>query len=303
MRTSLVLVAACEGRVVGYIPDYRMDSLQSIDYSALTHAVASFLVPGADGHFTAQPELGQIVAKAKSEGVSAFVAIGGGGADVAAWKGLMSAGQAEATAQRIVSAVLSLGAGGVDVDLEGDLVLDESYNSFVATLAKEARAHGLGLSAALAKWSASLAITDATLQLFDFVNLMCYDYKGPWDTTPPLQHSPFDAAQDELNYYINERHLPSEKVVLGVPFYGYDFADSASVQEILWSDIVRNFPGQLDSDNVGSKYFNGRATIHRKAALAKSMGAGVMIWELGQDVQGPNSLLLQVKTAMGGMVV
>lgn len=182
-------------------------------------------------------------------------------------------------------------------------MLADSYNSFVATLSNAVKAKNMGLSAALAKWTASQAITDDTLNLFDFVNLMCYDYKGPWDTTPPLQHSPYSAAEAELDYYINERHIPGEKVVLGVPFYGYDFSDMSSVKDFTWAQIVEQYPSQLDSDNIDSKYFNGKSTIHQKAELAKSMGAGIMIWELGQDATGVDSLLQQIKSVMSTVVI
>lgn len=285
--------------MVGYIPTYRTDCLSYLDYSALTHVMASFLDPGSDAMFAASSSIKSIVSKAKAEGVAAFVAIGGGGADVSYWLDLMKADRAEATANAIVQSAMSLGADGIDVDLEGDLVLADSYNSFVAVLSSKAKANGLGLSAALAKWTCSKNIQDSTLALFDFVNLMAYDNKGPWDTNPPLQHSSYEVAQAELNYYINTRGLPGNKVALGVPFYGYDFQDTSNVQAFTWAQIVSQDPDQMDNDNFDQKYYNGKKTIYAKALLAKTFGAGVMIWELGQDVPpGPDSLLQQIKSAM-----
>jgi len=281
-------------RIVGYIPEYRSDCVASLDYSALTHVVASFLEPGSPSD-----SLKSIVSYTKSQGVSVFVAIGGGGADIPTWLTRMSAENAEASAQSIVDSALELGVDGIDVDLEGDLVMGGSYNSFVATLASKARANGLGLSAALAKWTCSQAISDDTLALFDFVNLMAYDYRGPWDTSEPLSDfSSFDVAQNELDYYIDSRGLPGNKVTLGVPFYGYDFSDKSHVTAFTWAEIANSHPEQADNDEFQGKYYNGRATIFAKAQMAKARGAGVMIWELGQDVpSGEYSLLRQIKSA------
>lgn len=281
-------------RIVGYIPEYRSDCVTSLDYSALTHVVASFLEPGSPTQ-----GLQSIISYTKTQGVAVFVAIGGGGADIPTWLTRMSPENAEATAQSIVDSALELGVDGIDVDLEGDLVMGGSYNSFVATLASRARASGLGLSAALAKWTCSQAISDDTLALFDFVNLMAYDYRGPWDTSEPLSDfSSFDVAQNELDYYIDSRGLPGSKVTLGVPFYGYDFSDKSHVTDFTWAEIAQSHPEQADNDAFDGKFYNGRATIFAKAQLAKSRGASVMIWELGQDVpSGEYSLLGQIKAA------
>jgi len=294
-----ILASNLQTRVVGYIPDYRTEILSSLDYSALTHVIAAFINPDAQGHFTPSWSLKSIVSHAKAKKVTVFVAIGGGGANIPVWKKQMSAQNAKATAQKLVASVLSIGAHGIDVDLEGDLVTGGSYNQFVATLASVAKAHNLGLSAALAKWTCSQAITDETLSHFDFINMMAYDYKGPWDTSPPLSDfSSYAVAKTELDYYTHTRNISGSKLTLGLPFYGYDFTNKKNVLAFTWAQLVQSNPGQIDNDHVGGKYYNGRKTIRAKTALAKSLGAGVMIWELGQDVHsGKNSLLQQIKIA------
>jgi len=292
--SSVSALNSTDHRVVGYIPEYRSDCITSLDYSALTHVVASFLAFDPPSQ-----TLKTIVSHAKSQGVSAFVAIGGGGASIDTWKTGMSPENADASAQTIVDSALELGVDGIDVDLEGDLVNGGSYNSFVATLASKARANNLGLSAALAKWTCSSSITDDTLALFDFVNLMAYDYKGPWDTSDPLSDfSSYAVAENELDYYINSRGLPANKVTLGVPFYGYDFSNKQHVTDFTFAQIASDHPEQADNDSFDGKYYNGRKTIFAKAQLAKSRGASVMIWELGQDAPtGEYSLLRQIKNA------
>lgn len=286
-------------RVVGYIPTYREYALDSFDYSALTHVIAAFLEPGRDGGFDASASLQRIVSHSKAKGVPTLVAIGGGIADVEDWLTHMSSDNAQATADKIVQATLNLGADGIDVDLEGELVLASSYNGFCATLAAAAKAHDLIFTAALAKWTTSQAITDHTLGLFDFVNLMVYDYKGPWDTAPPLQHSSYAMAQNEMDYHMISRGLPGNRIALGVPFYGWDFSNASQVTAFTWSQVVANHPEHLDDDDFDGMYYNGKKTIRDKVALAKSLGAGIMIWELGQDAPpGEHSLLRQIKEAM-----
>lgn len=264
--------------------------------------MASFLQPGNDAKFTPDSDITAIINAAKQNGIQAYVAIGGGGNfDPSFWLNLMSAQNAQATAQSIVDAALSLKADGIDVDLEGDLVMGGSYNEFVAVLAATAKANNLGLSAALAKYTCSQAITDDTLELFDFINMMAYDYKGAWDTTEPLSDfSSYEVSQNELDYYINTRGQAGSKMTLGVPFYGYDFSNKKQVTAFTWAQVVSENPGQIDNDNYGGRYYNGRQTIKAKTLLAQSYGAGMMIWELGQDVPSPseNSLLTQIKMAM-----
>jgi len=284
------------------MPYYRTSALEQVDYSALTHLMASFLQPGNDAKFTPDSDITAIINAAKKNGIQAYVAIGGGGTfDPSFWLNLMSAQNAQATAQSIVDAALSLKADGIDVDLEGDLVMGGSYNEFVAVLAATAKANNLGLSAALAKYTCSQAITDDTLELFDFINMMAYDYKGAWDTNEPLSDfSSYEVSQNELDYYINTRGQAGSKMTLGVPFYGYDFSNKKQVTAFTWAQLVSENPGQIDNDNYGGRYYNGRQTIKAKTLLAQSYGAGMMIWELGQDVPSPseNSLLTQIKMAM-----
>jgi len=286
-------------RVVGYIPTYREYALESFDYAALTHVIAAFLDPGSDGQFVGSPSLRNIVAHSRAQGVPTLVAIGGGAAEVEVWLEHMNAENSQATVDKIVQTTLDMGADGIDVDLEGELVLAPSYNSFCAVLAAAAKANNLMLTAALAKWTASQAITDQTLALFDFVNLMVYDYKGPWDTRPPLQHSSYAMAENELDYYMNSRNIPGNKIALGVPFYGWDFSDPSQVTAFTWSQVVSSNPEHMDDDEFDGKYYNGKKTIRDKVVLAKSLDAGIMIWELGQDTPpGENSLLRQIKNAM-----
>lgn len=82
----------------------------------------------------------------------------------------------------------------------------------------------------------------------DFINLMCYDFAGPWTElsghqsqlyTPACPHDAFSkrSGHGAVQYFL-ARGVPSRKIVLGVPVYGRSF---------LGADCV----GQRFSDHTG----------------------------------------------------
>lgn len=299
LALGLSTTALAEYRVVGYVPDYRTDMLSSIDWAPVTHVMASFLNPNTKGVFKPSAGLREVITAAKAQShIKVYVSIGGA-AVPGNWATMMNSTNRAATAKAIADTAAALGVAGVDVDLEGSLVQSADYNPFCAELYTALNAKGLKMTAAVAKWTAG-SIADSTLNKFEFINLMAYDYTGPWETAGNHAHSTIKMAQTELSYYANSRKVPADKIVLGVPFYGYDFADLSNVTEFLWSDIVSSHPEAMDQDSLviagEAKYYNGRRTIHQKAIMGAPYG-GVMIWELGQDVYDvkANSLLEQIR--------
>lgn len=294
-----VVLAQAEYRVVGYIPDYRTDVMADIHWSTLTHAMAAFMNPDANGNFAPTSSLQTVIDEIKTHPtVKFYVSIGGGAVDKARWLDLMSTSKRAQTALKIATAAQTMGAQGVDVDLEGDLVNAVEYAPFVSELYKALNAKGLKMTAAVAKWT-SVKVPDSTFAQFEFINLMAYDYTGPWATTGNHAHSTIKQAQDELTYYGTTRGIAKNKIVLGVPFYGYDFANLSNVPAFTWSSVVNQHPEGMDVDSLvnGSvaMHYNGRPTIYKKSQMAVPYG-GVMIWELGQDYfpYGNSSLLYQI---------
>jgi GH18 family chitinase len=92
------------------------------------------------------------------------------------------------------------------------------------------------------------------------------------------------------------RGIPKNKLVLGLPFYGYGFGKIDSpVVSMNYKQIVARYPDELSdtmhfSDSV-VMYYNSIATIKRKTRLALQKGGGVMIWQLLGDADGNRSLL------------
>ena len=128
---------------------------------------------------------------------------------------------------------------------------------------------------------------------FDFVNIMAYDYRGYWEPDAPGQHSSFQFAKSNVDYWL-KRGLEKSRAVLGVPFYGYGFGAAFRKRDYPYSAIVAEYPeAQWRGDEVGETiYYNGPKTIRRKTAyvLGNELG-GIMIWSLDYDVKGEGSLL------------
>ncbi len=195
----------------------------------------------------------------------------------------------------LVTLVSKYDFDGVDVDLEGNDI-DVNYEVFVTELAAALKPLGKLMTAAIAT-AYKDKLSDKALQQFDFVNIMSYDRTGPWNPRRPGHHSPYNMAEEDLEYWNKVRLIPKEKLVLGVPFYGYGFGSAdSSVVSMSYKEITAAYPKLTSGDTLilpdhKIMYYNGIATIKKKTQLAIEKAGGVMIWQLLGDAPGENSLL------------
>jgi GH18 family chitinase len=160
--------------------------------------------------------------------------------------------------------------------------------------------------------------------LVDWINLMGYDFHGTWDATTnfnaPLFRTSTDPADAALNVnaavqtYLSAA-VPAEKLVLGVPFYGYGWSNVPEVDHGLYQPASGAAPGTWEEGSYDYKdiqknylptyqrYWNAEAyvpwlydpvskifisyddaqSLEAKAGYARDERlAGVMIWELSQ---------------------
>jgi chitinase len=294
-------------KVIGY---YSLRAATTADpgtvaFDRLTHLNLSFLNPTPGGEYTQNlPALAPFVAAAHARGVKVLASIGGGG-DHSYYHALLADDRRAAFIERLVGLAVKHQLDGIDVDLEGGDI-GASYEPFVVELGQALRRHGKLMTSAIAVFYKD-QLTDRALAQYDFVNIMSYDHTGPWRPERPGPHSTFEHAVDALEYFGNVRRIPKERMVLGVPFYGYGYGPELSSPAVTmtYKEIVATFPGadQVDEWKMpGGRtiYYNGIPTIRRKTSLAMEKASGIMIWQILGDAGNDLSLLRAINEAAFG---
>lgn len=278
-----------ESRIIGYLPAWGnvTQAIDQTDFSGLSHVMFAFANPDMQGNISfgtlSSATIQNLVDKAHDAGCQVLISIGGGNPAInPAWQHNMKQENRDLLNQNLISLMNEYRFDGIDVDLEGDLVLSANYAGYVASMDELLPQHKL-LTAALATWSAS-NLSKSTLDRYDFINVMSYDQKGPWTPNSPGQHSSLENAASDIRYWINAKGISPDRVVLGVPFYGYNFESSSNIYSMTYKEIVAQHDGAEELDEIQTIYYNGLPTIKAKAKMAIENAGGIMIWEITQDV-------------------
>jgi chitinase len=112
-------------------------------------------------------------------------------------------------------------------------------------------------------------------------------------------------AREDLDYFGTARKMPRERLVLGVPFYGYGFGPeiTSPAKSMDYNQIITNFHDAESFDQWKMAdgmiiYYNGIPTIKLNTALAKEKASGIMIWQVEGDAKGSKSLLKAIYKTM-----
>jgi len=293
-------------RVIGYLPTYRFSASNQIEYCKVTHLNLCFGNPDSDGNIV-MPSINSVVTDALEKNPDIIIMISLAGAALSTqqendWSKLIDIpANRPAFIAKIVDYVLSNNLDGVDVDLEWSHVTS-GYSDFVVELNAALDEHNKLITVALPNNVLYSNVSVKALDVFDFINIMAYDETGPWRPSNPGQHSSYGYAQKGINFWMSTVGITGDRLNLGLPFYGYDFVNSTTVNALKYSELIATDASYADIDNVGNIYYNGRPTIVSKVELANNQLGGVSIWELGQDSFDEYSLLTAIHnkyTALG----
>ena len=299
----LIFMKSCSSshsdtRIVGYLPSWYYQCYHDVDFADLTHINIAFVNPDSDGNMKCSipdKELKKIIRKAHHHKVKVIAALGGGGG-YRHYTDLTS-GRASIKAfdDKIIEYIQKYGFDGIDLNIEGDVESEfwKSYDIWVKDLSKKCRKNSLILSCAVASWFDGY-IEEKTLDRFDFISVMAYDNRGSSEN-----HSTYEYAQSCLSYFENERNVDKDKLVLGIPFYGYRYdANGTCTGKVVTYKEVATYNADSEYDDIsGTCRYNGINTVSKKALLGADYG-GVMVWALGQDMTGKTSLLKAISDTL-----
>lgn len=288
-------------KVVGYLRPGAFSKIDKMDLSKTTYVNLSFANINSNGKLVFGSDLTPVVSKLKAKGIKVLMALGGGGVNGTIsdyWYTHLASGKREATISGIVKYVEDNNLDGIDIDFENEFLkgLGNNYNLFVKELKVALHAKGKAITAAFPAGWLHGNVSTTTLKTFDFINVMAYDATGPWSPNNPGQHSPLSSVNTVINFWVKGKGISSEKIVLGLPFYGYDFERFDEYKWGLnWIQIIAENPEYAYVDEVHETgknlYYNGIPTIANKTQEALQELGGVMNWSLGIDSFDDMSLL------------
>ncbi|KAI5860562.1 glycoside hydrolase family 18 protein [Durotheca rogersii] len=233
---------------------------------------------------------------------------------------------------------------GVDVDWEHPTTPRDGANflALIASLREALPSPQYLITTALPTGEYCLRNIDLYVlgQLLDTLNLMGYDFTGPWTAVSGHHAQLFPQLGPQENIppalcnschrgvtYLTSHNFPPGKILLGVPAYARSFGGACgineqfqSAEEMEYKEIPREWTQaasvhrdigaasyvDYSPDGKGFVSFDVPDTVRQKADYVKQMGlAGLFYWTSAGDLQGAESLVragYETLNAQGGSV-
>ncbi len=330
-------------RLLGYYPEWAKTntppySAEQIPYHKLTHIAHAFVLLAAKADGTLKVPDGMIetalIRKAHAAGVKVLVSIGGGDGIQGPRFNRMAAVEAyRQNFVRNVHAFLSkYGYDGIDIDWEVPYKKDmQNCTTLMTELRTELPARQWTISMATPSdprsWGTGFDIP-ALAPVVDFMNVMTYDFHGPWSDhsghNSPMILNPNDpelegSLKTSMDLYQHHYRVPIAQLNIGTAFYGYEF-DGVS---LLWEhctgcvittqnygtyikqrinqqgwttdfDPIAKAPYLLNMDIPSFMTYDDRASSARKTkyVLDTRGFGGIFTWELSADYDGKSQDLI-----------
>ena len=298
-------VSVGDFKVVGYLPEYRVGA---VDWNAtcagVTHVLFFSLEPTSDGALGALDRFpdAETLRRARDAcdayGTKLMVSVGGAGRS----RHFAAATHSDATRRKLARAIAAFcdvhRLHGVDINweyprdemqwLSAFKLARATRRAFDAHSARGAERKNIFLAFHPDGVSERLLAHPTARAHVDLMHCMAYD-----NTRDAEGHSTLSYAASVVARAV--KTLPSERVSLGVPFYGRGIGARSVADAKAYGDIARDAPPGVFAADVHDAYaFNSPATVRAKTALAMETGlGGVTIWELGQDTGGSAPSLLR----------
>lgn len=279
--------------VLSYVPHYRVNSIDSLAYDMVTHVIYKQVKPLADGSLyfdaTDQERLDRLKEVIGTRDVKIILGVGGGAAsgDSEFFRTLTANPTSIANlAANLKQTCIDNNLDGVDVNWEHPTTTTDKNNAvkMFKKISEELRPDGyLVTSAFSSNYNSGLSLAERVHQYLDMINIMIYDW-----VDGSGNHVTYSMFTQKVDEYINSG-IPKWKIIPGVPFYGREVdpnSDGVAGRGAKTYTWIANNYNITPSQNIAGGYsFDGVTKIKKKSQYSLSKGLrGVMIWEMGQDV-------------------
>ena len=318
---------------IGYYPDWGKwhkpaYTVDKVPYDKLSHVLWSFITPDTDGSLRGDAAedpsaLDEMVTLAHAAGTKVIVSLGGGGQS----ENFVPVASNDALRGKFIANLVQFVADhnldGLDMDWEWEYnpvpEADTIAYSKLLTELREALPKDKSLSAALpcspyyGKWFTP----EVLVKNLDWFGFMTYDMTGDWDElamfdSPLYPHEGYTTwSWEETRDYWKKRGVPTEKMVFGIPSFGFEFKGATgpgtnftSAKQVAYKDIVANTEWEYFYDSVAVEPYgvsaSGYITFEDphssaiKSRWVKENGyAGIMVWEVSHDyIEGTGNPIL-----------
>ena len=332
MMTISPVTVIGEKLVIGYYPHWLKDNLppEEIDLENLTHIIHAFAWPNSDGTLSTYNGMidGNLNYQVHLSGKQILISLGGWGNSTAFSDVTGNSSLRSTFIANIISFIQQNDYDGVDIDWEypSTLVHKENLTLFVSELrsALDMIDSGYLLTMAISSgnWYGQWFDYEKLVSICDWLGVMTYDFHGTWSShaghNSPIS-SPSNCSdgsvETALSYLRDQRYIPSNQLVLGIPFYGKVFnapllyesftgvVTDLEYNEIpslinagwsrLWDDYSK-VPYLLNNDATKLITYDDSISVALKAerAIQENL-SGVMIWAIGQDLNNGRQPLLE----------
>ena len=332
MMTISPVTVIGEKLVIGYYPHWLKDDLppEEIDLKNLTHIIHAFAWPNSDGTLSTYNGMidGNLNYQVHLSGKQILISLGGWGNSTAFSDVTGNSSLRSTFIANIISFIQQNDYDGVDIDWEypSTLVHKENLTLFVSELrsALDMIDSGYLLTMAISSgnWYGQWFDYEKLVSICDWLGVMTYDFHGNWSShaghNSPIS-SPSNCSdgsvETALSYLRDQRYIPSNQLVLGIPFYGKVFnapllyesftgvVTDLEYNEIpslinagwsrLWDDYSK-VPYLLNNDATKLITYDDSISVALKAerAIQENL-SGVMIWAIGQDLNNGRQPLLE----------
>ena len=280
----------------------------------------------------------QFVTNAHQNGTKVLLGLSGGGNGEPFGKMVSNDQARHRYLQQVIAFAKQYNFDGVDIDWEFP---EHGQEALLVQLVKELHSAlkawrsdaVITIAVPASYWSVSYAVAPQLMPYIDYWNIMTYDFHGPWSKHAGLLSALFPTASDpvdgdkgnlqySLNYWL-KNGIPKERILLGIPSYGYGFSTKAwgtkteekpmynslgyrQIAPLLDAGWVKHWDDQakvpwLELPGTDQRItYESPESVRLKAEWAKEQGiGGVFFWEISQDyLNGDNYLVREAWKVM-----